>query len=447
MLRKLVSLSLLIPFLVLSQERDTLNSGGKLTGQWRTYYMTTSNKGSLKDFSALATGGKIKYQYNFNSKFGIAAALYNTTNLGLQDLSEPDAATGKLSRYEEGLFDRLNLANDVVFVLGELYGSYSTQNHDFRLGRMKVNSPLVNPEDGRMIPTFVQGVWYKFHADSGNLFQVGVLNEIAPRSTGEFFSIGESIGTYPEGRSKTGDPNRYAGNTNSDFVVLLNSDFKITNKLKIKLWNHFVDNVSNSFYLKPKLEIDQNFGVEMEWLHQDQIGNGGNSVDSLRYFDQKSSDVLGIKFNYKYNKSSVSLAYERILPHGQFISPREWGREDLFSFQKRERTEGSADNHALVLYYKTNLPIIKERAEVATVLSVGRHWKPSVLRPDLSKYAVPDYTHINLDLFFNFKQLKNLKPELLLTTKLANGDFPDNPNFYFNKTDLFHLDLILNYNF
>ena len=26
-------------------------------------------------------------------------------------------------------------------------------------------------------------------------------------------------------------------------------------------------------------------------------------------------------------------------------------------------------------------------------------------------------------------------------------EFPDNPNFYFNKTDLFHIDLILNYNF
>jgi len=82
-----------------------------------------------------------------------------------------------------------------------------------------------------------------------------------------------------------------------------------------------------------------------------------------------------------------------------------------------------------------------------TILSIGHQWKPSVLDTEANKYAVPDYTQINLDLFFLVKELKNLKPELLFVTKFANGDFPNNPNFYLNKTDLFHVDFILNYNF
>ncbi|TDQ32362.1 OprD family outer membrane porin [Zeaxanthinibacter enoshimensis] len=446
-MRHLLYLILITPFLVLSQESDSLQNGGKLTGQWRTYYMNTFNKGDLKDFSALATGGKIKYQYNFNSRFALGAALYNSTNLGLQDLTIPDETTGKLSRYEEGLFNRLDLANDAVVVLGELYGTYSTQNHHIRLGRMKIKSPLVNPQDGRMIPTFVQGAWYKYTTGSGNEFQVGVLNQIAPRSTGEFFKIGESIGTYPEGRNDTGLGNQYFNNTDSDYILLLNTNLRLTEKLKVRMWNYFVDNISNSFYMNPSLEFDQNTSMEMEWLHQNRVGDGGNAIDSLRYFDQNSSDLIGIRFNYKWERSSASLSYNRVLPHGQFISPREWGREFLFSFQKRERTEGSADNHALVFYYNTVIPLVQEQAEVSTILSLGRHWKPSVQDPIKNKYAVPDYTHINLDLFFNFKGLKNLKPELLLTAKLANGEFPDNPNFYLNKTDLFHFDLILNYNF
>ncbi len=120
--------------------------------------MGTVNNGNLKDFYALASGGKIKYQYSFHDKLELGAAVYNTTNLGLQDLTLADPTTGRLSRYEEGLFNRLDLANDAVFLLGELYAKFKIPKHEFTLGRMKVNSPLLNPQDGRMIPTLVQGL-------------------------------------------------------------------------------------------------------------------------------------------------------------------------------------------------------------------------------------------------------------------------------------------------
>ncbi|MFT6795292.1 MAG: hypothetical protein ACJART_000424 [Maribacter sp.] len=446
-MRNLLQLLFLLPFFVISQESDTIKNKGTFSGQWRTYYMSTLNTGSLKDFSALATGGKIKYQFKLNNRFEIGVAVYNSTNLGIQDLTKADVSTGRISRYEEGLFDRLDLANDAVILLGELYASYTLQNHEFKVGRMKINTPLINPQDGRMIPTLVQGFWYKFKINQSNLLQIGVLNQIAPRSTGKYFGIGESIGTYPVGRNSAGGSSQYFGNTISDYIVVLNSNLKITDKLQINLWNQYVDNISNSFYLKPNLELNQSVSVAMEWLHQNKVGDGGNALDSLRYFTNNSSDILGLKFDYKWKSSSISLAYNRILPHGQFVSPREWGREDLFSFQKRERSEGTADNHALVFYYNTTVPIVKDKAEIVSILSLGRHWKPSVLDAVLNKYALPDYTHLNLDLFFNFKKLKNLKPELLVTAKVANGDVPNNPNFFFNKVDMVHVDLILNYTF
>jgi hypothetical protein len=446
-MRNLLQLLLLLPFFVFSQESDTLKNKGTFSGQWRTYYMNTFNNGSLKDFAALASGGKLKYQYTFQNKFEIGAALYNSTNLGIQDLTIPDATTGRISRYEEGLFDRLDLENDAIFLLGELYLKFKLPKHEISLGRMKINSPLINPQDGRMIPTLVQGVWYKYKTEMANLFQVGVLNEIAPRSTGAFFGIGESIGTYPVGRNRAGDDGEYFGNTASDFIVLLNTDLKVSDKLEIGIWNTYVDNIANSFYLKPKLALTEKIGLELEWLHQNRLGNGGSEIEAQRYFDQNSADILGIKVDYKWQKSMVSLAYNHILPQGQFLFPREWGREDLFSFQKRERSEGTADNHALVFNYRTNLPIKKDAFNMISIFSVGRHWKPLVSDAELNKYAMPDYTHINLDLFFNFKNWKHLKPELLITSKIANGDVPNNPNFYFNKVDLFHVDFILNYNF
>ena len=107
----------------------------------------------------------------------------------------------------------------------------------------------------------------------------------------------------------------------------------------------------------------------------------------------------------------------------------------------------TADNHALVLYYQTRFPVKRELFEIQSIFSLGRHWKPPALDAVANKYAIPDYTHLNLDFFFHIEKLKALKPELLLTAKLANGDIPDNPNILFNKADMFHLSFVLNYNF
>ncbi|SDL77689.1 outer membrane porin, OprD family [Salinimicrobium catena] len=445
--RNSLLLILLLPLTLLAQDSLQVDPKGKLTGQWRNYYMNTFNKEELKDFTALATGGHLKYAYRFTPQFSVTGAVHTSVNTWIQDLTIPDPITGKRSRYEEGLFNRLDLDEKFLFVAGELFARYKLKEHEWRLGRMKFVSPLVNPEDGRMIPTFVQGFHYSWKPAEKSLFEAGILNEIAPRSTGGFYSIGESIGTYGTGRNWLGEPAEYAGNTHSDFLITAHANFNLLEQLNVDFWNYYADNVFNTSYLNPEWYINEQYSLEMEWVHQERVGDGGNALEEFRYFEGNSSDVLGTRINYKWDRSSLALSYNRILPHGQFIFPREWGREFLFSFQKRERSEGSADNHALVAYYNTNIPLEEIGTNVRSILSVGHQWKPSVLDPRLNKYAVPDYTQVNLDLFFDFEKWKNLKAELLLVGKFASSHFPDNPNFYLNKTDLFHIDLILNYNF
>ena len=207
--------------------------------------MATVNNGSLTDYTALASGGYLKYTYRVGKRFTLGAALYNTTHVGGMNLTQPDPVTGRISRYEAGLFDGLDLANDAVFLLGEAFIAYQLPEHRFKLGRMKINSPLINPQDGRMIPTLAQGVWYEFQPDDAFKLQAGVLNRIAPRSTGEFFGIGESIGTYPAGRSPEGTPSGYPGNTQSEYIAMLNAQLKVSDRLDIHLWDYLVENVSN----------------------------------------------------------------------------------------------------------------------------------------------------------------------------------------------------------
>ena len=235
-MRLVYILFIILPLFSVAQDSVDVNKKGTLSGQWRTYGMMTSNKDGLKDFNALATGGKLKYQYTLLENLELGAAVYNSTNLGLQDLTVPDSTTGRLSRYEEGLFDRLDLENDAVFLLGELYAKYQLAQHSFTLGRMKINTPLLNPQDGRMIPTLVQGFWYNYKRQK-TVLQLGILNEIAPRSMGKFYGIGESIGTYPVGRNIYGNASQYANNTKSDYIIMANVDFEVTENLNVKIWN------------------------------------------------------------------------------------------------------------------------------------------------------------------------------------------------------------------
>ena len=187
-LKLFIGLIYLFPVLLFAQKTE--NNFGELSMQWRTYYMNTINKGSLKDFKALATGGHLKYQYNFKGNLSLGAAVYNSTNTGLQDLRAPDQTTGKLSRYEEGLFNRLELENTFTFIAGELYAEYKLPKHDLTLGRMKFKSPLVNGQDGRMIPTLFQGLSYSFTPQKNYELKLAVFNKLARRSTGRSYSVG-----------------------------------------------------------------------------------------------------------------------------------------------------------------------------------------------------------------------------------------------------------------
>jgi hypothetical protein len=432
--------------LTVKSQDDSKRKSGEIIGQWRTYYMSSFNDGELKNFHALATGGKLGYQYNFGH-WALRAVGYYSFNTGIQDLTIPDQTTGKVSRYEAGLFDVNNLSRRVIAFPGEASINYNNGYHQLTIGRLKLLSPMLNPEDGRMIPTLEQGILYKFSSDEKFTFQLAALNAIAARSTDRFESIGESIGLYPVGRNIDGSPSGYAGNISSNYIIAINLDKVMSNGIRGNIWNYYVDNVFNTTY--SRLTWSQKgkpVSLGLEWLNQHQINNGGNSIDSLTYFADKKSNVLGGEVALKSGKHQFRVGYDHILKGGRFLFPREWGRENFYTFQKRERSEGSANNHALLFSYILSGKVSEGRYQA--ISTIGKHWKPSVTNPNENKYAQPSYTHFNLDLFWIPEKWNGLKPELLLTYKVGNGNFPRaNANFVLNKVDVFIINAIVNYNF
>jgi hypothetical protein len=428
-------------------QTDTARSWGKASGQWRTHFMSTINKGELKDFSALATGGKLKYQHHFGKHVEVGTAFYSSFNLGISEMLATDPITGKPSRYEAGLFNVQDLSQREITLLGEAYLKFNLKQHEITIGRMKLETPLLNSQDGRMIPTLEQGIWYTQKPGEKLDIGVGIFNKIAPRATGKFYSIGGSIGTHAVGRNPDGSPSGYSGNTSSNFLAVGNVRWTPIKSISLKVADYWTENVFHTLYVEPAYDFDvgkKKLNLSAQWIHQNKLHEGGNVDPSNRYFSDPTANVYGLQLSLK-GKPTVSVGYNRIAHTGRFLFPREWGREPLFTFQKRERTEGNANTHALLMTFEKQC--VFSHGKLHGILSAGQYWKAPVTSAEDNKYALPDYTHVNLEFFYMPAHLKNLKPELLLAYKRGNGQIPDDPALFLNKIDMLHINLVVNYNF
>ena len=227
-----------------------------------------------------------------------------------------------------------------------------------KVGRQGFFSPFMNGQDGRMIPTLFEGAFYKYEEKDKLKFQLGAINRIAPRSYNGFENIGQTLGIYPVGRNTDGQGSEYSKNSSSDYVGLVNFDYQL-------------NNLKNS-----------GLSVAFEWLLQNRVGDGGNADPALQYVQNKTAQIFGAQISHSIPNGKISLGYDHITGQGRFLFPREWGREFLFSFQKRERSEGFGDNHAMVLYYHQNLKFSDQKLK--SILSVGHQWRPSVTEPNLN---------------------------------------------------------------
>jgi hypothetical protein len=69
-------------------------------------------------------------------------------------------------------------------------------------------------------------------------------------------------------------------------------------------------------------------------------------------------------------------------------------------------------------------------------------------QPELNKYAIPYYFQINMDLkYVHKKWLNGLESHLLVVSKIAEGNTYNNPKFVFQKVNMLHINLMLNYYF
>jgi hypothetical protein len=135
--------------------------------------------------------GNSLHQNEADPEVGISGfIIYNVSS---SDLG-PD--NGYTNRYELGLFDAEDPDNhEDLDRLENLYLRYFFNSHresSVQLGKFHLSTPLINLQDTRIRPNIQEGLWAEFKDWEKLKFRGGWLWSITPRSTVEWYGIGES---------------------------------------------------------------------------------------------------------------------------------------------------------------------------------------------------------------------------------------------------------------
>lgn len=412
----------------------------------RTVFMTTINDGGLKDDYALASG--IGIGITTKSFHGLQAGVSSFViyNLWSSDLSQLDPSTLTANRYESGLFDVQNvIAKNNIIRIENLFLKYSLSKTALTVGKMKLNTPFLNPQDGRMNTTMEEGAWFTMNEFKKVQINGGWLWNISPRSSSQWSSVANSIGVYPSGVTEKGIKSNYYGNISSSGVALGNVIIHPNKNIKINVWDMLIDNVMNTSMVEINTEFGRNltYYQGLMFIHQDAMNNGGNIDQSKTYITKGSqSNSISGQIGIRSKKFDTNVNYTHITADGRYLVPREWGKDPFYTFMSRERNDGFGNMHAITT--KTTLNFLK--GNFKTGLTYGYFLLPDVKDYKLNKYGMPSYHQINYEASYAFNYfLKGMELKLLIAAKIKQGETYNNLKYIYNKVNMINFNLIVDF--
>jgi hypothetical protein len=179
-------------------------------------------------------------------------------------------------------------------------------------------------------------------------------------------------------------------------------------------------------------------------LAQGRLGTGGNAQEDLTYIPEGHQAYV-VSSNVSLplpRKRYAALSYTRITGHGQYLMPREWGRDPFYTFMSRERNEGLGDVHAATLM----LGSIRKRG--SHEINVGFYDLPDPGNYRLNKYGMPSYWQVNVaGRMRPQKAFDGLTLRYLVMYKGALGPHNLSLAQQYNKIGVWHLSLSADYAF
>lgn len=405
--------------------------------------MRTDNADNLEDFSIFATYGQVGYQRKMNDWLTLGAQGNFLFNWGTDNISQRDAITGSGPIYEGNLWNQRLMTGSADFALPAIFAEMNFGKHTLTVGRFLKDTPVINAEPWPY-PNALQGIWYKVKPVERLTVQLAGITRIAPRFSGEFEDIGESIGVGAVGVGIDGLNSSYRGNTSSDFLGIANVSFVTSDALTVDIWNYYADNVSNTFLIEPTYKV-ADFTFKTMLILQQRVGDGGNSNPALQYMTDEKASYFGLRAERRKGKHTLQLNFSRIGDSGRLLLPREWGKEPFYTFQRRTRVEGLSDVTSLMA--KWQMDWAGENRDMRLFVTAGSNKTAGANDFARNKYLVPSAVHLATAFKYtwNSNTFKGMSLEMLFAYRFLNEELNGVENYRINRADFFHMDFILGY--
>jgi hypothetical protein len=147
----------------------------------RTYYLTRDNADGTRS-QAWTAGGWVAFRSGLiGNIFGVHLALYGSEPL----FAPADEGGTRLLTPDQG---SLNM-------LGQAYARAQVFDQEFRGGRQFVDTPLINPQDNRMVPNTFEGLTLVSLPDKDRNYDyaVGYLTDVKQRDSNDFIPMSDAL--------------------------------------------------------------------------------------------------------------------------------------------------------------------------------------------------------------------------------------------------------------
>jgi len=419
-----ITLSALTSTLVGDDLQNSL-SNGKFTADLKAYYFN-GDRENRTDREALTVGGILKYESGAYYGFKVGAAFYGSYDLlrlGDQTAQKGSIANGGsvnlVTKNIAGNTEMVNSDGSNISTIGEAYLQYNAGNTMLKVGRQRLDTPLLNDYYNRYLP---------------NTFEAVVLTnkDIADTELMAIYAYGWKYKASDEFIGMTDGLNN--PDINKDVVM-----FGIINKsipnTQVSLYNYYIPNLMNSVYVElknPKLISTDSFKLSFaaQYLNQKEIG------DEL--LGKLDSYLAGAKLGFALGDAKLTLLYDLVGDHTIRASGTDYSNMGYSKFVNYtdiqidgEALNAGAESYGAALGYKFG------------------NFKPAVkfihIEQDLVKQANgntpntrPSSNEWNIDLKYKIDSISKLR------VRLADIDYESTHK---NEFDEVNLRVIYDYKF
>jgi|GEM_PF-1281647 len=394
-----------------AQSVDELFTGSSLDLQLRAFWF--DGRRDLKiNRTSLTVGGIVGVQSGAYEGFSAKTALYSSNALSSLNHMSDSAAT-----------QNLQANGDNINTLGEGYLQYSAYNSSIRLGRQRLDFPLINDYYNRMLPNSFEALNIENHTLDTLIFKAAYVTKWKYKTDNTFESPTDISGIKRD-------------------IAIIGALYTPNSDLKLEFYDTYIQDVMHAPYLQ--------FNNKNIW----NFSNGSVFSGGIQYLNEKSigqnaagkanTYLLGLKGALSNEEWSLSALYTRIgsqalLGTGSHYEMMGWSS---FLTYTDLQIDGESEN-AGAIAYATILSYAPNPSFTISTKYAYIHQDDSLQSNPLSltNNPRPDSNEYNIDAIYKIE--KNFQ----LRTRLAYLDYlKESTSLYKNRAfDETNVRLIIDY--